>query len=181
MTPTTSTRSVSAAGSARKITLRMNFPLMRFSFGSMARTNDGMPIVSALTSLSCAGVYGYGSVKIKITASATARYKKASKKITIRVVPKTPGLTRAVSPSANTVSIAWTRDRSVTGYQIYFSKTADFSKDTVQKMLGNGQSSVKLQGPPSGVKYYVKIRAYKKVGKKTIYSGWSAVKTVTIR
>ena len=126
-------------------------------------------------------IKGYGSVKIKITASATARYKKASKKITIRVVPKTPGLTRAVSPSANTVSIAWTRDRSVTGYQIYFSKTADFSKDTVQKMLGNGQSSVKLQGPPSGVKYYVKIRAYKKVGKKTIYSGWSAVKTVTIR
>ena len=126
-------------------------------------------------------IKGYGSVKIKITASATARYKKATKKITIRVVPKTPGLTRAVSPSANTVSIAWTRDRSVTGYQIYFSKTADFSKDTVQKMLGSGQSSVKLQGPPSGVKYYVKIRAYKKVGKKTIYSGWSASKTVTIK
>ena len=47
-----------AAGSARKITLRMNFPLMRFSFGSMARTNDGMPMQRLLTRLSCAGVSG---------------------------------------------------------------------------------------------------------------------------
>ena len=40
------------------MTFGINRPLMRFSFGSMARMNDGMPMVSALTRLSCAGVYG---------------------------------------------------------------------------------------------------------------------------
>ena len=55
-------RSVIAAGSARKSTLRRNFPLTRLSFGSMARMNDGMPMVTALTSVSCAGLNGYGSV-----------------------------------------------------------------------------------------------------------------------
>ena len=43
------------AGSARRSTFPRKWPLMRSSFGSMARMKDGMPMVMALTRLSCAG------------------------------------------------------------------------------------------------------------------------------
>ena len=37
----------------------------------MARMNDGIPMVSAFTRLSCAGVYGYGSVKKSVMRERT--------------------------------------------------------------------------------------------------------------
>ena len=41
---------VSAAGKARNMTLRRNFPLTISVFGSSARKKDGMPIISVDTS-----------------------------------------------------------------------------------------------------------------------------------
>ena len=58
MAPSTSTRFVSPAGRARKMTFERNLPFMSEVFGSMARMKPGMPMVSAETRLICALVTG---------------------------------------------------------------------------------------------------------------------------
>ena len=44
---------ITAPGSAKVTTLRRKSPLTRSLLGSSAKTNDGRPMVKALTSVSC--------------------------------------------------------------------------------------------------------------------------------
>lgn len=57
---------MSAAGSARRTTFLRNLPCTSERFGSMARMNAGTPIVMQFTRPSCAGLSGYGRVKIRL-------------------------------------------------------------------------------------------------------------------
>ena len=51
-------KSVNAAGRARTMALRRNFPLTKFSLGSRARIREGIPMESRLISVSCDGERG---------------------------------------------------------------------------------------------------------------------------
>ena len=70
----------------------------------------------------------------------------------------------------------------VTGYQIQYGLTKDFKgekKVTVKKAATVEKVLKKLK---TGKAYYVRIRAYKKVGKKTYWSDWSkAVKSKKVK
>lgn len=99
---------------------------------------------------------------------------------TFTIAPAKPALTLA-SPSKNSVTVKWKKDKSLSGYQISYATSSKFTKAKVIKVSGSA-SSKKLTKLTKNKKYYVKMRSYKTVkvnGKsKTIYSSWSSVKTV---
>lgn len=46
---------------------------------------------------------------------------------------------------------------------------------------GYGRTSKRVTNLKAKKKYFIRIRTYKKIGKKTYWSGWSKIQTVTIR
>lgn len=63
---------------------------------------------------------------------------------------------------------------NVTGYQIKYSASSKFKKS---KTKSTTKTSYTIRNLVSKKKYYVKVRAYKKVGSKKVYGKWSSVKS----
>lgn len=126
-------------------------------------------------------IKGYGSTTITIRAAATKNYKAATKKITIKVVPKKGVLTSLTSPSKKKIKVVWKKNATVTGYQIYISKKKDFSKYTKQNKYPVKKTSVTVSGWKSRTTYYVKVRSYKKVGKSNYYGSWSSIRSIRVK
>lgn len=69
--------------------------------------------------------------------------------------------------------------RQITGYQVQCSTVSTF-KSGVKTVTAAGatKSSVKVGALKAKTNYYVRVRTYMKIGTKTYYSNWSAVKKV---
>lgn len=123
----------------------------------------------------------------KSSGSATVRvyfpgYEKGavSKTITISALA-TPTLKAVKNVKGKKAKVTWKKVADATGYQVYYSTSKQFKgakKTTVKKGKTVTKTLTKLK---KGKTYYVKVRAYKKVGKKTQYSAWSNVKKVKIK
>ena len=113
-------------------------------------------------------VKSYGETKITIKAAAKGGYEETVKKITVKVVPKAPKLSYARR-------IKIRPDKTVSGYEIYFSTKKNFIKNVQKSRFGRKDHGMRLPGLKRNVNYYLKARAYKKVGKKMYYSAWSKV------
>ncbi|MDO4557249.1 MAG: Ig-like domain-containing protein, partial [Lachnospiraceae bacterium] len=137
--------------------------------------------VATVSSSGTVTVKNYGQTTITITAAANGNYQAATKKITIKVVPKKVTLKSLKTTKKKTMAAKWTKDKTVTGYQVYFSNRKDFKKGTFERTYKASKSSMSLYGVKSKKTYYVKIRAYKKVGSKKYYGSWSNVKKVKIK
>ena len=124
---------------------------------------------------------GYGETTISIHAHETERYKEAFKNIKIFVVPKKITLKKVTSPKKNCIKVKWGKDKTVTGYQMMFSKKKNFKNSTFTRWYKQKQSAMSGMGLNSKKTYYFKIRAYKTVGKKKLYGAWSSVKKVKIK
>lgn len=125
-------------------------------------------------------VGNYGKATITIRAAATSAYSAAVKTVEIRVVPVKQSLTVS-SPAKKTMKIKWKRDTSVTGYQVYLNTRKNFKKGTLERKYKKSVSAKKEWGWKSKKVYYVKIRAYKKIGKTMFYGPWSTIKKVKIK
>ena len=101
-----------------------------------------------------------------------------SKQATFVITPKAPKISK-VRGVAGGVSVKWAKSPKATGYQVRVALNKGFKsgKKTV-KLKGAKATSKKLSGLKAGKRYYVKVRAFKKVGSKTYYSAWSKVKSV---
>ena len=125
-------------------------------------------------------VKGYGSSVITVKAPEAEEYKKASKKITVTIIPKKVAVKALKSTAAKKAVYSWKKDRTVSGYQIYVSLKKDFNSNTFQRVI-KSSTSLSLRGLRSRKTYYFKVRSYKLVGKKKFYSKWSMVKKVKIK
>jgi len=92
---------------------------------------------------------------------------------------KTPSITKLTTTKGK-ASFTWSNVAGETGYQVYYStkKDSGYKKVTSYKTNVVKGSKTKLK---SGKKYYFKVRAYKKTASGTVYSSWSAVKSVKIK
>ena len=81
------------------------------------------------------------------------------------------------------IRIKWTAVKGVSGYQIQTARSKDFKKNKTTFNVAKPNASAKrlrnkdLKAFKPYKKYYVRIRTYKKSGKKTAYSKWSAAKS----
>lgn len=107
-------------------------------------------------------------------------YYTGNAKRTVTVVPKPTSISK-VTTNKKGITVKWKkRVNQVTGYEISYSSSSKFakSKTTSIKVKGSKKTTKKISKIKMGKKYYVRIRTYKTVGKRTYYSKWSGKKSV---
>ncbi|MBE5890634.1 MAG: fibronectin type III domain-containing protein [Lachnospiraceae bacterium] len=82
------------------------------------------------------------------------------------------------SPSSKTIKATWSKISGVTGYQIQYSTNKSFENAKTVKVSGASTVSKTIKSLTGNKTYYVRVRAYKKVGKTNYYAGWSSVKKI---
>ncbi|MDO4943225.1 MAG: CAP domain-containing protein [Lachnospiraceae bacterium] len=113
----------------------------------------------------------------KITASALGK----NVKITVKVKPEQAKLRSLKTLNGKKLKVTWAPDKKVSGYQIQYSTDKKFKSGaksiTIAKNSTTSKTITKLK---KGKKYYVRIRAYKKVKinyeSQKIYGSWSISK-----
>lgn len=137
--------------------------------------------VAVVSSAGKVTVKGIGSAVIEISAKETSKYKAIRQRITVQVNPKATRLTRVSSPSKGRMKVSWKRISGVTGYQIRYSMRSNMTKGRTLSVKGYRTISKTIRGLRKGKRYYVQVRTYKKVGRKSYYSNWSSKKKIIIR
>lgn len=93
--------------------------------------------------------------------------------------PKRVDIIKLTSPKRKTIKIKWKKIKEVTGYQIQVARNARFSKGKKTVYIQNNKTtSKKITKLAKKKKYFVRMRAYKKVNGKKVYGVWSKVKKI---
>lgn len=101
---------------------------------------------------------------------------------TFKVIPKGTSVS-SLTGLSSAVSAGWIKQSVETsGYQIQWSSSKTFAFRNGSKSIPNpDQVSYTIANLKPGKTYYVRIRTYKKVDGKSIFSKWSTAKTVTTK
>ena len=107
----------------------------------------------------------------KVTVKQKKVAKKKLKKVTVSSVKST---------KAKTAAVSWKKTTDATGYIVEYSTSKKFTSKTTKKVTIKKGKTTKttLKKLKSGKKYYVRVKAYRTEGKKTVYGSYSSVKTV---
>ncbi|MBQ7202819.1 MAG: fibronectin type III domain-containing protein [Eubacterium sp.] len=89
--------------------------------------------------------------------------------------PKRPVV--KLSTKKKSITVKWGKV-SASGYQIQVSKSKNFKSIVRRYSVGSSTTSKKVKKLARGRKYYVRVRAYKKISGNTFYSQWSKVKSI---
>ena len=92
-----------------------------------------------------------------------------------------PAKFTAKSTKARKLTAAWSVNTKSTGYQLCYATNKSFSNSRTLNISGSSSKSKTITGLSRGKKYYVKVRACKKVGKESYFSAWSAVKLIRVK
>lgn len=122
-----------------------------------------------------------GKATITVTASATKTYQETVKKVTVTVNPAKVKLTGVKNYKGKKLKAYWKKNTKVTGYQIQYSTSSKFKSAKTVTVKGCKNTSKNIYQLAKKKKYYVRVRTYKTVSKVNYYSGWSNVKSITIK
>jgi hypothetical protein len=86
--------------------------------------------------------------------------------------PSAPTIKSAKSSATKKIKVSWAKT-TASGYQVKWSTTKDFSSNYKSTNVKSSLASTTVKTAQSGKTYYVKVRAYKTVDGKKIYSSWS--------
>ena len=105
---------------------------------------------------------------------------KGKKTVTFRILPKRVKIT-SLKPGKKKLTVTWTKGKAITGYQIEYSTKKNFSKSKTITITNKATVTTKIKNLKPGKIYYVRIRAYRKVGGKKYYSEWSDKEKAKVR
>ena len=108
------------------------------------------------------------------TVNSKKVYSPYSEIVSAKPVLKTPSA-KAVAATYNSAKVSWSAISGATGYEIYSSTSKD-GKYTLKKTISN-KSTVNYTDTnlDTNTTYHYKMRAYRAVGDKKVYSGYSSV------
>ena len=89
-----------------------------------------------------------------------------------------PKLNSAKSTSKKKIKASWSKVKGASGYQVMWSTYKNFSKNYKTKSVKAKYSSKTVTTAQSKKTYYVRVRAYKTINGKKVYSPWSNTKKV---
>ena len=122
-----------------------------------------------------------GKATITIIAPEKTNHTTTTKKITITVNPTKSVLSKVSNSASKKMTVVWRKNAVGSGYQIQYSTSSKFTSARTVSVTKNTIVSKTIGNLVKGKKYYVRIRTYKTIGNVKYYSGWGAVKTVTIK
>ena len=132
-----------------------------------------------------AAIKGCGKAYISIESPETADYEANIVTITVTVVPGKVTFKKVKSPKKSQIYFSWKKLPGVTGYQYNVSSKKSFkgaklysTNAAYKKLVPNYKKS---RVDSSGGRFYIRIRAYVKIDKKTYYGKWSKVKTIRVK
>lgn len=89
-----------------------------------------------------------------------------------------PKLNSAKSTSKKKIKASWSKVGGASGYQVMWSTYKNFSKNYKTKSVKSKYLSKTVTAAQSKKIYYVRVRAYKTINGKKVYSQWSNTKKV---
>ena len=113
--------------------------------------------------------YEYKVVAYTVSGSKVVTKASAVETITYLEAPKITSITKT---SKNTRKLKFQKNSKASGYEIQYSTNKNFSKATKIKISKNSTTTAVLKKLKNKKKYYIRIRACKKVGEKTYYGYW---------
>ena len=120
-----------------------------------------------------------GSAVVRATLPVSGQ--SVSKKITVKAAPKKVAL-RSVKAGKRTVKVTWKRNKNASGYQVYIARNKKFTKGKKRATISRNRTTSKTFKKLKRKKvYYVKVRAYKKVGVTKLYGNYSKIKRVKVK
>lgn len=119
---------------------------------------------------------GIGTVQVR----GIGKYSRINKTLTFKILPPKTLLT-GLKKANRSFTASWKKNIQATGYQIQYAADSRFIKERKTVTVGK-QSAIryKISGLKNKKTYYVRIRSYKRVGKKVLYSSWSTVKKIWV-
>ena len=145
---------------------------------SYTSTDKNVKISSKGTVTIASGFIGTATITIK--SAKTKTYKAASKKIVLTVKPSKPYFTSWENVKTRKISLKWKKNSKVTGYQIQYDTDDTFPKPVTKTITKATTTSYKTPALKKYESYWVRIRAYKTVNGKKLYSSWSESELVSI-
>lgn len=119
---------------------------------------------------------GIGTVQVR----GTGKYSRINKTITFKILPLKTLLT-GLKKANRSFTASWKKNIQATGYQIQYAADSRFTKERKTVTVGKQSATrYKISGLKNKKTYYVRIRSYKRVGKKVLYSSWSTVKKIRV-
>ena len=94
---------------------------------------------------------------------------------------KKASLKSVKSRKKKTAKVTWKKVSGAEGYQIQYSKKSNFKSVKKVTVKGASKKTATLKKLTAKKKYYVRVRAYKTVNGKKVYTSWSAKKSVKIK
>ena len=145
---------------------------------SITVTYKGKKLSGKYYTVKCTNNKNIGTATVTVTGKGT--YKKCSGKATFKIVLKKSTLS-SLKTGKKSAMLSWKTITGSTGYQIQYSTSKNFSKANTVKIAGAGKRFTTIKKLTSKKTYYVRIRAYKIVNKKTVYGAWSVSKKVVVK
>ena len=111
----------------------------------------------------------------KVTVKFKGRYS-GKKTLTFKINPAKTGV-KTLSAGRKKLTVKWTKKTTqVSGYQIQYSTSKSFKSYKTKTLSGYKKTSTTLTGLKAKKTYYIRVRTYKTVNGKKVYSGWSTIK-----
>ena len=119
--------------------------------------------------------------KFKVRAVVDGASGAYSSVLKVETIPETTSkLTLKAGKKQLTAS--WSKVSGISGYEIQYSTSKKFTKKTTKTVSAKSSSKkTTIKKLKNGKKYYVRLRAYKTVDGKKVYSDRSAVKSVKVK
>ncbi|MGN0531956.1 MAG: fibronectin type III domain-containing protein [Eubacterium sp.] len=134
------------------------------------------------TSITVSGLTPGSNRRYAVAAYAT-KVGTRSARLSVATSPSKVTFTSLTALSSGRLKSNWKKVSGyATGYQIYWSRNKSFT-NVVAKTKITGKSTVSYTGKGfnKGVRYYVKVRAYKVIDGKTFYGAWSGYRSVVAK
>lgn len=184
-TPPLAPKTLTATQTTSSITLKWskssgatNYRVYRYVSGKWKAIKTTTATSYKVTGLKSGTKYTFAVKPYRKTSSGKVWAETYTKLVTATKT-KTPSI-KLASTAKGRATIAWNNVSGESGYQVWYStkkssgfkKISNYKADTVK---------VYKKGLKSGKTYYFKVRAYKKVDEKYIYSSYSSVKSLKIK
>lgn len=88
---------------------------------------------------------------------------------------------KTVNISGKAIKVSWKKVNGASGYKLYRSTKKNGSYKLVKTLKGSKTVKYTNKKLKKGNTYFYKVRAYKTVGKKTVYGSYSSYKSVKVR